>query len=111
MEVDLAQSRSQHLQAEGFSQRAADFFRQALGLDMDLLFELREEMVARFTARLHGPRAEKLATTREGLAHTVEEAVQEARRIGFPVVLKGCSDKLTHKTELNMVKLFLRLGA
>ncbi|MDB2575906.1 hypothetical protein N9185_00245 [bacterium] len=35
------------------------------------LFELREEMVARFTARLHGPRAEKLATTREGLAQAL----------------------------------------
>ncbi|MDA8593034.1 hypothetical protein N9L90_03880 [Planctomycetota bacterium] len=33
--------------------------------------ELREEVVTRFSAELHGPRAEKLATTREGLAQAL----------------------------------------
>jgi hypothetical protein len=33
--------------------------------------ELRDEVVTRFSAELHGPRAEKLATTREGLAQAL----------------------------------------
>jgi len=45
--------------------------------------------------------------TREGLAETKEKAVNLAEEIGFPVVLKGSSDKLTHKTEMGMVKLNL----
>ena len=35
------------------------------------LFELRHELVARFSARLHGPRPEKLAVVREGLAQAL----------------------------------------
>ncbi|HRZ26629.1 MAG TPA: acetate--CoA ligase family protein [Spirochaetota bacterium] len=43
--------------------------------------------------------------TREELAHSPEEAVSLAENFGYPVVLKGCSDILTHKTEYGMVKL------
>ena len=45
--------------------------------------------------------------TREDLAKTKEEAISIARKLGYPVVLKGCSDKLTHKTELGVIKLGL----
>ncbi|MCU0847071.1 MAG: acetate--CoA ligase family protein [Spirochaetes bacterium] len=45
--------------------------------------------------------------TREGLAETKEKAVSLAEEIGFPIALKGSSDKLTHKTEMGMVKLNL----
>jgi succinyl-CoA synthetase beta subunit len=45
--------------------------------------------------------------TREKLAHSRNEAVDFADRIGYPVVLKGCSDKAAHKTEMGLVKLKL----
>jgi succinyl-CoA synthetase beta subunit len=48
-----------------------------------------------------------VAITREGLAGSRDEAVKLAEEFGFPVVLKGCSDTLTHKTEMGMVKLNL----
>ena len=39
------------------------------------------------------------------LVKTKEEAVREAEKIGYPVVLKGCSADLAHKTEAGMVAL------
>jgi len=39
------------------------------------------------------------------LARTRDEASQMAEKLGFPVVMKGCSAKLAHKTEAGMVKL------
>lgn len=46
--------------------------------------------------------------TKEQLVNTKEEAVRAAKEIGFPVVLKGCSPEITHKTELNLIELDLR---
>ncbi|HPQ43878.1 MAG TPA: acetate--CoA ligase family protein [Syntrophales bacterium] len=51
-----------------------------------------------------------VAITREGLATSREEAVRLAEELGFPVVLKGCSSTLAHKTEMGMVKLNLGSG-
>ncbi|MBN1496824.1 MAG: acetate--CoA ligase family protein [Spirochaetes bacterium] len=48
-----------------------------------------------------------VAITREKLARTRDEAVKFASEIGYPVVLKGCSDKAAHKTEMGLVKLRL----
>ncbi len=42
---------------------------------------------------------------REVLASSVDAAVAEALRIGFPVVLKASGEKLTHKTEAGGVVL------
>jgi acetyl-CoA synthetase (ADP-forming) len=39
------------------------------------------------------------------LARTRDEAFQMAEKLGFPVVMKGCSAELAHKTESGMVKL------
>ncbi len=39
------------------------------------------------------------------LTKTKEEAIQEAEKMGYPVVLKGCSAELSHKTEAGMVAL------
>ena len=44
---------------------------------------------------------------REKLAGSREDAVAIASDIGYPVVLKGCSDKVAHKTEMGLVKLKL----
>ena len=39
------------------------------------------------------------------LVQTREEAVRAAETMGFPVVMKGCSAELAHKTEAGMVAL------
>jgi succinyl-CoA synthetase beta subunit len=48
-----------------------------------------------------------IPVTREKLAHSRDEAVKFAEELGYPVVLKGCSDKAAHKTEMGLVKLKL----
>jgi len=39
------------------------------------------------------------------LTKTKEDAIQEAEKMGYPVVMKGCSAELSHKTEAGMVAL------
>ena len=46
--------------------------------------------------------------TEEKLVNNVEELLKAAEEIGFPVVLKGCSSKVVHKTEKGLVKLDIR---
>jgi acyl-CoA synthetase (NDP forming) len=46
-----------------------------------------------------------IPVTREKLATTAEEAVAHAREIGFPVVLKGMSPQILHKSDLGLVQL------
>lgn len=41
----------------------------------------------------------------ESLVHTADEAIESAKRIGWPVVLKVASDDVPHKTELGLVRL------
>lgn len=48
-----------------------------------------------------------VSTVREKLARSREEALLFAKEFGYPVVLKGCSERLLHKTEKGMVKLNL----
>ena len=45
--------------------------------------------------------------TKEELATSKEEAMEIAEKIGFPVVLKGCSSTLSHKTESGVIHLKL----
>ena len=47
-------------------------------------------------------------TVPEAKVSTLAEAVAESKRLGFPVVVKGEGAKLTHKTELGVVKLNLQ---
>jgi len=44
----------------------------------------------------------------EFLAETLPEALEAAGRIGYPVVLKGCSSHVLHKTEKGLVRLNIR---
>jgi len=46
--------------------------------------------------------------THEALVHSRQEAMDQAAIIGFPVVLKGSSPDLTHKTEMDMVRVNLK---
>ncbi len=52
-------------------------------------------------------RSAGITITREKLARSRDEAVKFAGEIRYPVVLKGCSDKAAHKTEMGLVKLKL----
>ena len=45
--------------------------------------------------------------TQEVLVHSRQKAMDQAAIIGFPVVLKGSSPALTHKTEMGMVLMNL----
>jgi acetyl-CoA synthetase (ADP-forming) len=49
--------------------------------------------------------------TREALATSRDEAVDVASKLGYPVVLKGCSAEATHKTEMNLIRLNLANAA
>jgi acetyltransferase len=42
------------------------------------------------------------------IAHTVDEAIQAAEKMGYPVVLKLHSETITHKTDVNGVQLNLQ---
>ena len=44
----------------------------------------------------------------ETLAHDLDSAAAEARRIGYPVVLKACGADLAHKTEVGGIALNLK---
>ena len=46
--------------------------------------------------------------TKETVVSTEDDAVAAAAEIGYPVVLKGSGDELSHKTEFNLIALDLR---
>ncbi|MGV8078505.1 MAG: acetate--CoA ligase family protein [Syntrophales bacterium] len=48
-----------------------------------------------------------IPVVKEAACTTPGEALQEARHLGYPVVLKGLGARLTHKTERGLVKLHL----
>jgi acetate---CoA ligase (ADP-forming) subunit beta len=49
-----------------------------------------------------------IPVTREFLVHSQEECVKAAQAIGYPLVLKGCSPHLSHKTEKGLVRVDIR---
>jgi len=49
-----------------------------------------------------------IPVTRETVVTTEDEAVAAAAAIGYPVVLKGSGEALSHKTELNLIALDMR---
>lgn len=48
-----------------------------------------------------------IPVVKEEIADNVDQAADKARETGFPVVLKGLGSKLTHKTEMGLVRLNL----
>ncbi len=52
-----------------------------------------------------------IPTVRTAIAHSVQEAIELAAGMGFPVALKLHSETLTHKTDVGGVKLNLRTPA
>jgi acetyl-CoA synthetase (ADP-forming) len=49
-----------------------------------------------------------IPVTREILVHSREQTLKAAHAIGYPLVLKGCSPHLAHKTEKGLVKVDIR---
>ena len=49
-----------------------------------------------------------IPTTAEAVVTTADDAVAQASKIGFPVVLKGSGESISHKTELNLIALDLK---
>jgi len=49
-----------------------------------------------------------IPVTREVLVHSLEECIKATQAIGFPLVLKGCSPSLAHKTEKGLVRVDIR---
>jgi acyl-CoA synthetase (NDP forming) len=49
-----------------------------------------------------------IRTTREERVKTAADAAEAARALGYPVVLKGVSDAIAHKTELGLVAVNLK---
>jgi acetyl-CoA synthetase (ADP-forming) len=48
-----------------------------------------------------------VTTTREHVVRSAEEAVVAAEKLGYPVVAKGVSEKVVHKSDLGLVRLGL----
>lgn len=65
--------------------------------------EAFDEYTAKKILRAYG-----IPTTDEALADTLDEALDYARSIGYPVVLKICSPHIMHKTERGMVHLGIK---
>ena len=49
-----------------------------------------------------------IPVTKERLVHTPSELREAVRQIGYPLVIKGCSSTLAHKTEQGLVFLDIR---
>ena len=49
-----------------------------------------------------------IPVTGEAVVTTADDAVAQASKIGYPVVLKGSGETISHKTELNLIALDLK---
>jgi acyl-CoA synthetase (NDP forming) len=50
----------------------------------------------------------QIPVTREILAGTRDELISATHEIGFPVVIKACSPKISHKTEKGLIRIDIR---
>ena len=51
-----------------------------------------------------------LRTTKEFLVSSPNEALEVAKKFGYPVVAKLCGEGISHKTEINGVRLNIQIG-
>lgn len=79
--------------------RADDLIRPALDRGQPALSEYESKKLL----SLYG-----IPVAREKLSRSADEAVSAAADLGFPVVLKGCSPELMHKSERGCIELNLR---
>lgn len=88
-----------HLDEGDYADRAAQIIAEAREAGRTLLTEAESKALL----ATYG-----IPTTEMYVAETVEEAVSQAEKIGYPVVLKLHSYTVTHKTDVGGVKLNLR---
>jgi acyl-CoA synthetase (NDP forming) len=50
----------------------------------------------------------QIPVTRETMVETSNEVIPAAQEIGYPVVMKGCSPEITHKTEKGLIRTDIR---
>lgn len=50
----------------------------------------------------------QIPVTREIQVDTVQDLIRAAQEIGYPLVLKGCSSQIAHKTETGLIKVDIR---
>jgi len=50
----------------------------------------------------------QIPVTREIMVETSDEVITAAHEIGYPVVMKGCSPEITHKTEKGLIRTDIR---
>ncbi len=50
----------------------------------------------------------KIPVTKEVIANTADELNKAVQKIGFPLVIKGCSSEIAHKTEKGLIKVDIR---
>ncbi len=55
--------------------------------------------------------AYRIPVTREELVESPKDLLEAARRIGYPVVLKGCGAQILHKTEKDLIRIDVRNDA
>ena len=52
--------------------------------------------------------AYEIPVTRELLIDNIEDLIKATEEIGYPLVLKGCSSEITHKTEKGLIRVDIR---
>ena len=50
----------------------------------------------------------QIPVTREIMVGSSDEVITAAHEIGYPVVMKGCSPEITHKTEKGLIRTDIR---
>jgi len=50
----------------------------------------------------------QIPVTREVMVETKDDVIPAANKIGYPVVMKGCSPEITHKTEKGLIRTDIR---
>lgn len=52
--------------------------------------------------------AYQIPVTREIVVYDFQDLINAAEKLGYPLVLKGCSSAITHKTEKGLIRLDIR---
>ncbi|MCD4715341.1 MAG: acetate--CoA ligase family protein, partial [Desulfobacterales bacterium] len=53
-------------------------------------------------------KAYEIPVTKEVLVEDVKDLAKAAQEIGYPLVLKGCSSDISHKTEKGLIRVDIR---
>jgi len=102
-----------HLVAYGQFQRRRDLKQETSGNSPANLAEIIQRLGGRRRVLSYGAsreilRAFGIQVVQEALAGSVEQAQDAAETIGYPLVLKGQSPEIPHKTEAGLVRLNVR---